>query len=73
LDKKYNYDKESDSLYIWLKEGEEEDFEEIAPGVNIELDKDNNIIGVEVLHVSNLFAKGKKKSSLAKGNTLLTT
>lgn len=61
---KYNYDKASDSLYIWLKEGEEESFEEIAPGINIELDKDNNIMGVEILHVSRLFSKGKKKNNI---------
>ncbi len=62
---KYNYDKESDSLYIWLKEGEEECFEEIVPGINVEIDKDDNIIGVEVLHVSRLFAKKKKSAILS--------
>lgn len=59
MDEKYNYDKKSDSLFIWLKEGKEESFEEIAPGINIEFDKNNNIIGVEILHVSRLFGQGK--------------
>lgn len=52
MNKKYSYDKESDSLFIYLREGEEESFEEIAPGVNIELDRDGNIIGVEILRAS---------------------
>lgn len=50
--KKYNYDKKSDSLFIYIKEGKEENFEEIVPGINIEFDKNNEIIGVEVLKAS---------------------
>ena len=49
---KYNYDRESDSLFIYLEEGEEESFEEIAPGINIELDENGKIIGVEILNAS---------------------
>ena len=52
MSKKYHYDKKSDSLYICIKEGEEESFEEVAPGINIELDKNDKIIGVEVLKAS---------------------
>lgn len=51
-DMKYKYDKESDSLLIHLKEGEEEGFEEIIPGINIELNKKGEIIGVEILKAS---------------------
>jgi uncharacterized protein YuzE len=54
MNKKYNYDKKSDSLFIFVKEGEEESFEEIAPGINVELDKDGEIIGVEILKASRL-------------------
>ena len=61
MNKKYHYDKESDSLFIYLKEGEEESFEEIVPGINIELDKDNEVIGVEVLKVSRFREKAKKQ------------
>ena len=52
MNKKYNYDEKSDSLYIFLKEGEEESFEEIVPGINIELDRNDEVIGVEVLKAS---------------------
>ena len=64
MNEKYNYDQKSDSLYIWIKEGEEEGFEEIVPGINVELDKDNNIMGIEILHVSRLFNKGKGKTKI---------
>ena len=63
MDKKYRYDEKSDSLYIYLKEGEEESFEEIVPGINVEFDKNNEIIGVEVLYVSR-FAKGCAEKSM---------
>ncbi len=61
---RYNYDKKSDSLFIYLKEGEEADFEEIAPGINIELNKDNEVIGVEILKASRFSAS--LKSQIAK-------
>ena len=52
MNKKYYYDKKSDSLFIYLREGEEEDFEEIVPGINVELNKNGEIIGIEVLKAS---------------------
>lgn len=60
MNKRYNYDGKSDSLYIYIKEGEEESFEEIVPGINVELDKNNEIIGVEVLKASR-FSESLKK------------
>ncbi|MEK6964410.1 MAG: DUF2283 domain-containing protein [Nanoarchaeota archaeon] len=60
MSKKYHYDKKSDSLYICIKKGEEESFEEVAPGINIELDKKNDVIGVEVLKASR-FQESLKK------------
>ncbi|MFH1289855.1 MAG: DUF2283 domain-containing protein [Nanoarchaeota archaeon] len=66
MDKKYNYDKESDSLFINIKDGEEESFEEIAPGINIELNENNEVIGIEVLKASR-FLKGLKKTEEMSG------
>lgn len=48
----YYYDKQADSLFICLKEGEEERFEEIVPGINIEFNSKNEIIGIEILKAS---------------------
>lgn len=52
MNKRYSYDEKSDSLFIFLKDGEEERFEEIVPGINIELNKNNEVIGIEVLKAS---------------------
>ena len=64
MNKKYYYDKKSDSLFIYLKEGEEESFEEVAPGINIELDKNNEVIGIEVLKASRFNEKLKKPMTI---------
>ncbi|MBI4174646.1 MAG: DUF2283 domain-containing protein [Candidatus Aenigmarchaeota archaeon] len=63
--KRYNYDEKSDSLFICIREGEEESFEEIAPGINIELDKNNEMIGIEILHASRFAGGGRRKASFA--------
>ena len=65
MNEKYHYDKKSDSLFIYLKEGEEESFEEIVPGINIEFDGKNNIIGIEILKASR-FSDGMGKPVVIK-------
>jgi len=53
---KFNhYDVQSDVFYLGLKPGVEEEFREVAPGVNVELDSRGNIIGVEILKASRVF------------------
>ena len=47
-----NYDSKSDILYIVTKKGKEEEFIEIAPGVNVELDDNGKVIGIEILNAS---------------------
>jgi len=47
-----HYSSEDDVLYIVSKRGEEEEFVEIAPGVNVELDEHKEVIGVEILNAS---------------------
>ena len=64
MHKRYHYDKKSDSLLIYVQEGEEEDFEEIVPGINAELDKKGNILGVEILKASRFSEDLKKKIAL---------
>lgn len=46
------YDSESDALYIVAKKGVEEEFIEIAPGINVELDDKGQVIGIEILNAS---------------------
>lgn len=47
-----NYDYESDILYIVAKKAKEEEFVEIAPGINIELDDRGQVIEKEILNAS---------------------
>ncbi len=47
-----NYDSKSDVLYIVAKKGLEEEFVEVAPGINVELDDKGRVIGIEILNAS---------------------
>lgn len=52
-----HYDEAADVLYIVSKEGKEEEFIEISPGINVELDKAGNVIGVEILNASRILGE----------------
>ncbi len=60
--KKYHYDKENNLIYINVKEGKEDKFEEIIPGINLELDENDDIIGVEIQKASKFFKQKKIKT-----------
>lgn len=47
-----SYDYESDVLYIAARKGMEEEFVEVAPGINVELDDKGQVIGIEILNAS---------------------
>ena len=53
-DFKVFYDEEEDILYL-AKEGEESKVVEISPGVNMELDSNGNLIGIELFKASHRF------------------
>lgn len=55
------YDPSSDVLYIATRKGVEEEFTEVAPGVNVEVDRNGNVLGVEILNASHTL-KGFLKS-----------
>ena len=61
------YDSETDSLMIIFKKGEEEYYEEIAPGINMEFDKNGNVIGIEVLNASK-YKKRETSEPIVKSN-----
>lgn len=46
------YDRENDVLYFGIRGGAEEEYVEIAPGINVELDRHHEVIGIEVLNAS---------------------
>jgi uncharacterized protein YuzE len=44
----FEYHADTDMLYIRLREGISTESEEVAPGVVLDFDEDNRILGVEV-------------------------
>ena len=49
------YDSKADALYILTQKGAEEEVIEMAPGVNLELNEQGGVIGIEILNASRLF------------------
>ncbi|MBI5700915.1 DUF2283 domain-containing protein [Candidatus Saganbacteria bacterium] len=58
------FDSDSDVLYIVTKKGAEEEFVEVAKGVNVELDKNKKVIGIEILDASRSLSQFIKKAHL---------
>lgn len=59
---KIYYDKKSDALWLLVKSGEEKEVKEVSPGVNVELGKNGELLGVEILNASKVLgAKIAKK------------
>ncbi len=56
------YDPSSDVLYIATRGGVEEEFIEVAPGVNVELDSRGHVLGVEILRASHTLKDFLKSS-----------
>jgi uncharacterized protein YuzE len=56
---KLKIDKESDTLYLHLDEAEIVDSEEVQPSVILDFNKDNRVVGVEILNLSTRVAKDK--------------
>ena len=52
------FDKEADALYIQLSEGEFNSNKKIDKDTIIDLDKEENILGIELLNVSKRISKG---------------
>lgn len=51
---KINYDKKKDLLYIMLREGTEERFEDISEDITVEYDAENRPIGIEIFNASRI-------------------
>jgi uncharacterized protein YuzE len=56
---KLKIDKASDALYLRLDEAEIVDSEEVQPGVILDFNKDNRVVGIEILNLSTRVAKDK--------------
>jgi len=52
-------DKENDALYFRLDEAEIFDSEEVQPGVILDFNKENRVVGIEILNLSTRVGKDK--------------
>ena len=52
-------DKENDALYFRLDESAIVESEEVQPGVILDYDKNNQVIGIEILNLSSRIGKEK--------------
>lgn len=48
------YDKKSDVLWLLVKSGQEYEHKEVSPGVSVELGKDGELLGIEILNASTI-------------------
>lgn len=55
-------DHNNDALYFRLDESEIVDSEEIKPGIIVDYNKDNNVVGIEILGLSTRVSKDVLKS-----------
>ncbi|MDO8873601.1 MAG: DUF2283 domain-containing protein [Methanoregula sp.] len=49
---KVTVDKEADALYMRLSDTHIHDSEEVKPGVILDFDEQNNLVGIEILRIS---------------------
>jgi uncharacterized protein YuzE len=63
-----HYDSNSDVFYIGVQGGVEEEYVEVAPGVNVELGEDGKVIGIEILNASKVFRPVAQQVSSQKGS-----
>lgn len=52
---KVRIDKEDDALYFELDDVEIIESEEVQPGIILDFDKDNRVVGIEILNLSSRF------------------
>ena len=54
---KLKVDQQADALYLALDESAIAESEEVSPGVVLDLNEKNEVVGVEILHLSKRSAK----------------
>ena len=54
---KLHIDKEADALYLRLDDSDIVDSREVSPGVVLDYNESNEVVGVEMLHLSKRSAK----------------
>ena len=56
-----SYDPEADAMFVWFgpEGGKSAETEEVAPAVMLDFDENGEVVGVEILYVSQRMAKAK--------------
>jgi uncharacterized protein YuzE len=56
-----SYDPEADAMFVWFgpEDVKSTDTEEVAPGIMLDFDDRGEVIGIEILYVSQRMAKPK--------------
>lgn len=54
---KINYDRKKDILYIFLRSGIEERFEDISKNITVEYDRNDKPIGIEIFNASEILGE----------------
>jgi len=49
---KLKIDREADALYLTLDESEAVESEEVSPGIILDYNAENNVVGIEMLYLS---------------------
>lgn len=52
---KLKIDNEADALYLTLDESDAVESEEVSPGIIVDYNADNHVVGIEMLYLSNRF------------------
>ena len=68
---KLRIDREVDALYLRLNDSKVIESEKVAPGVIVDFDGKNRVVGVEVLHVSKRVPKPKRSLTRTNAATLV--
>lgn len=68
---KINYDKKKDILYIVLRKGIEERFEDISENVTVEYDAKDRPIGIEIFNASKLLSSQMRISTQSSSQPLV--
>jgi uncharacterized protein YuzE len=55
------FDEDNDILYISLRKGAAVDSEEVSDNIRVEYDARDQIIGIEIYHISRMLAKNLAK------------
>jgi uncharacterized protein YuzE len=61
---KVTVDKETDALYMRLSDTRIHDSEEVKPGIILDYDEKDNLVGIEILRVSERVPSASLKSIL---------